>query len=563
MTIAQSERSTTRDTHGRRDQPERALEVIVEVFIDTQPETPAAPASPPGENDATPDTAAADTPLLSAASPTPANLEPAASTTLAADAAADAEDAIPLATDAAINAELAGGGTGAIAATATTTTASAQARPAIGARRRALAQVVILGAIGIDTLLYGVVVPFLPGYARSLGATPAVIGLLFATYAASLLLMTFPVARLTDRVGARWMLLLGVVALVASTLLFGYSPTLATPLASALAQWTPEITPHIAALALLFAARAFQGAAAAAAWTAGLAILAQLYPGAQRANTFARVGVAVGVGTLLGPPLGGALYTLGGFQAPFLVIAGVALLDVIGRLFFLPGRTRLPVPQPEPNATRRLLHIPAFVLALVATGLGDLMLTALEPTLPPLLTRRLGLTPLWIAVLFGGVVVAYTLTQTLITRWTRLRLLIIQGLLACGLAFFALSRSQELWQASLALLLFACALAFVQLPALSLLSLAGEHGRDPEQVPYGAMYGTYTVSSSIGGVLGPIIAGTIVTFEGVRISYTLISGAPVVVLLGVGVVALVLRVRRWIAERRTQHASRTTTREAA
>jgi len=431
-----------------------------------------------------------------------------------------------------------------------TSAATARSQPALGARRKALAQVVILGAIGIDTLLYGIVVPFLPGYARTLGASPVLIGALFATYAASLLVTTIPAGWLTDRVGARLTLLLGVFALFASTLLFGYSPMLA----SSLAQEAPALAPHTAALVLLFIARAFQGMAAAAAWTAGLAILAQLYPAAQRADTFARVGVAVGVGTLLGPPLGGALYTLGGFQAPFLFIATVALLDVVGRVVLLPGRARLPVPQTEPNAARSLLRIPAFMLALVATGLGDLMLTALEPTLPPLLTRRLGLTPLWIGVLFGGVVVAFTLTQTLITRWTRLRLLIIQGLLACGLAFFALARSQELWQASLALLLFACALAFVQLPALSLLSLAGEKGRDPAQVPYGAMYGTYTVSSSIGGLLGPIIAGAIVNFEGVRISYTLISVAPLVVLLGVGCVALSLGVRQWAARRSSAQA---------
>ncbi|HUY78194.1 MAG TPA: MFS transporter [Ktedonobacterales bacterium] len=599
MTIAHPERPASLD---HRNQPERSVEVIVEVFIETQPtlpailvspsrlrEAPTAPSALPDDDDTVDldgrlavgvasdaalllDAPLLDAPLLDAplldTSPLEASLFDAAQVEMSApEVLGPAQDASAyVANDArfGIEAELADASVAVAPPTAdaeadagltgatTTTDARARTRPALGARRKALAQVVILGAIWVDTLLYGIVVPFLPGYARALGATPAEIGLLFAVYAASLLVMTFPAAWLTDRVGARWTLLLGVVALFASTLLFGYSPTLATRLAETL----PGIAPHVATLGLLFVARAFQGVAAAAAWTAGLAILAQLYPGPQRAATFARVGVAVGVGTLLGPPLGGALYTLGGFQAPFLFIAGVALLDVVGRLFFLPGRARLPVPQAEPNATRSLLRIPAFVLALVATGLGDLMLTALEPTLPPLLTRRLGLTPLWIGVLFAGVVVAFTLAQLLVARWTRLRLLIIQGLLACGAAFFALARSQELWQASLALLLFACALAFVQLPALSLLSLAGEHGRDPQRVPYGAIYGTYTVASSFGGVLGPIIAGTIVSFEGVRISYTAISMAPLVVLLGVGIVALVLRIRAWVSRRRMRRAQR-------
>jgi MFS family permease len=594
VTIAHPERPISLDHTDHRDQPERTVEVIVEVFIETQPTLPAilvsrptpgraspAPISPTADDRCLPsveqapspdelagelatngtlDTSAREAALTDGGAWATAAIAPHVAATENAIVAPTLPDAIntppaPTGEASAANAEMPLDVHGEVSRAPSVTSApddgaQARSRPALSERRKGLAQVVILGAIAIDTLLYGVVVPFLPGYARSLGATPALIGLLFAVYAASLLVMTFPAAWLTDRVGARWTLLVGVIALFASTLLFGYSPMLAQMLAHA----QPAIAPHLAALVLLFVARAFQGMAAAAAWTAGLAVLAQLYPGAKRAETFARVGVAVGVGTLLGPPLGGALYTLGGFEAPFLVIAGVALLDVVGRIFFLPGRARLPVPRAEPNATRNLLRIPAFVLALVATGLGDLMLTALEPTLPPLLTRRLGLTPLWIGVLFGGVVVAFTLTQTLITSWTRLRLLIIQGLLACGLAFFALARSQELWQASLALLLFACALAFVQLPALSLLSLAGEHGRNPEQVPYGAMYGTYTVSSSIGGVLGPIIAGTIVNYAGVRISYTLISGAPVVVLLGVGVVALVMSGRAWFARRRAGRA---------
>ncbi|HEU5347589.1 MAG TPA: MFS transporter, partial [Ktedonobacterales bacterium] len=173
---------------------------------------------------------------------------------------------------------------------------------------RTAAQVVLLGAFGLDMLLYSLVIPFLPGEAQGLGASPLVTGALFAMYAAGIFAATPLAAWFTDHLGPRRTLLWGLLALAASTLLFAFSPTLALGLPG------------------LFVARASQGIASALAWTAGLAVLVQLYSAEERPRLFARAFTVTGLAVLIGPPLGGALYTLGGFTLPFMVATGLVVL---------------------------------------------------------------------------------------------------------------------------------------------------------------------------------------------------------------------------------------------
>ena len=385
--------------------------------------------------------------------------------------------------------------------------------PPVVLQRRRGAQVVLLGALTLDTLLYGLVVPFLPARAQALGASPALVGALFGAYGAGLLVGTPPAGWLADRIGARRILLLGLLALLGATLLFAFADDIPTYLT-----WT-------SGLWLLFAARATQGIAAAITWTASLALIAQLYP-ERRGALFARVGLASGIGTLLGPPLGGLLYTLGGFRAPFLFAAALALLDGLGRVFFVPGTRALPPARPEPKAGRMLYGSAIFVAALFATAVGDIAFTALEPTLPPLLASRFGLSPLLIGLFFGALVVCFTLAQLLtsaLIRWARPALVVTVGLALGALALVLLGQVTTFAHTLLALLLLCGGLAFVLLPALQLLTDVGEERSPAHHVPYGAIYAAYNLAFSAGGLLGPVIAGSVITVVGMPVGFVLMS----------------------------------------
>lgn len=376
---------------------------------------------------------------------------------------------------------------------------------------RGAAQAVLLGAFGLDMLLYALVVPFLPAHARALGASSALTGALFASYAAGFFLATPPSGWLADRIGARRTLLGGLFALVAATLLFAFAP----------------------GLFMLFIARAAQGVSGAVTWTAGLALVAQLYAPGERQRVFASVFTVTGVGTLIGPPLGGALFTLGGFQAPFLVATALVVLDGAGRVLFLPGRDALDTAPPLQDATRLLLRSPRFVIGLLATLAGAAVFATLEPNLPPLLTGRFGLGSLAIGILFGGLVLAFALAQQLLPRLAR-RLpptrLMLGGLIVGAITLALLGLSPTLPLATADLLVLAISLACVLLPALDLLTDAGQRQTADAGAPaYGAIYAAYNLAYAGGLFLGPLASGAAITWVGPRYGFVFAATIPLLV----------------------------------
>ena len=106
----------------------------------------------------------------------------------------------------------------------------------------ATALFVVSFAVFVDLMVYGLMIPVLPGYATGLGASRGTLGLLVGSFGIAVVVATPLFGVLTDRYGNRWPMVGGLLAFTASTLLFAYAPGLA---------W-------------LFAAQALQGVSSAA-----------------------------------------------------------------------------------------------------------------------------------------------------------------------------------------------------------------------------------------------------------------------------------------------------------
>src|SRR5207248_9722197 len=124
----------------------------------------------------------------------------------------------------------------------------------------------------------------LPFYAESFGASPFVVGLLQATYAGCQLLAGPPLGSLSDRLGRKPVLLVSQMGTFAGFLVLAFAPSL----------W------------VVFLARAIDGL------TAGNLSVAQAYIAdvtapKDRARAFAVIGIAFGIGFLVGPGLSGFL----------------------------------------------------------------------------------------------------------------------------------------------------------------------------------------------------------------------------------------------------------------
>jgi DHA1 family tetracycline resistance protein-like MFS transporter len=170
----------------------------------------------------------------------------------------------------------------------------------------------------LDLVGFGLVVPFLPDLARrEMGASDLVAPLLGTAYSLMQFIFVPVWGRLSDRVGRRPVLLWSIAANVLGMTLLGLAPN----------------------LCLLFAARIWSGIA-----TANIAV-AQAYvadatPPEGRARGMGMIGVAFGLGFILGPFIGGELgqFVLLGRQGTLagLTAAALSLANLVLAFLLLP-----------------------------------------------------------------------------------------------------------------------------------------------------------------------------------------------------------------------------------
>ena len=91
--------------------------------------------------------------------------------------------------------------------------------------KRALAT--LFDVIIIDLIGFGIVMPVLPYYAKSLDASPFVLGLLLAAYPACQFVFGPLWGRLSDRVGRRPVILVTIAGTAAALLMLGMAQSLA------------------------------------------------------------------------------------------------------------------------------------------------------------------------------------------------------------------------------------------------------------------------------------------------------------------------------------------------
>jgi MFS family permease len=146
---------------------------------------------------------------------------------------------------------------------------------------------------------------------------------------------------------------------------------------------------------LLLLGRLFQGAASAANWTAGLALIAEHYR-EKRVEMMGLVLMGSTAGSLLGPVIGGSLYEAGGYTLPFAATGVLVAMDAALCVFLLPREQghRERSADIGPLVLDRSVIVAAGAVALAAMGWG-----IIEPLLPAHLARA-GLQPALLGLIF-------------------------------------------------------------------------------------------------------------------------------------------------------------------
>ena len=183
----------------------------------------------------------------------------------------------------------------------------------------------------VDLLGFGLILPLLPYYADAYGATPIVVGLLTASYAAAQLIGAPLLGRLSDRYGRRPILLVSIFGTFVGFVMLGVAEWLGNGLASWLGL---AASANAFILSILFASRILDGL------TGGNISVAQAYitdvtTDENRAQGLGMIGAAFGLGFIIGPATGGLLSTYG-YAVPAFAAAGLALLNLVAVYFYLP-----------------------------------------------------------------------------------------------------------------------------------------------------------------------------------------------------------------------------------
>lgn len=367
---------------------------------------------------------------------------------------------------------------------------------------RAVTVALVTFATFTDIIAYSIGVPVLPDLSRRLGASPTIIGLLFASFGVTVLGVSIPMGAISDRIGRRLPLVGGLAALSASTVLFAFAERLPA----------------------LFAARLVQGAADAVTWVVGFALLADLYGPEERGRVMGFVMSGATFGFMVGPTVGGWLYEQGGARFPFLVLAVFAALGGLG-FAWLP----LPAPREEHEAVplRAVLSVPAVAACAAAVVLGGGTIAMLEPVLALFLAAEIGLGPARIGLVFGIGALATTMLHPVfggIADRSGGRRLTMAGLVAMGCVLPVLGRISSFGSGTALYLVSVVPIAMVVTPSLTYMAEATSSAGVSS---FGVAYGLYNFAWALGLLIGPSLGGFL--YERLGFQGLLLAWAPAVV----------------------------------
>jgi MFS family permease len=352
--------------------------------------------------------------------------------------------------------------------------------------------VIVFFTVFLDLVGFGIIIPFLPLYVKSMGGTAETVGFLFASFSLTQMIATPILGRVSDRLGRRRVMLVSLAGNAASMVLFA-------------------IASDMRLLPLLFGSRILAGATAGniAACQAAVADVTQ---GSNRAKGMGRIGAGIGLGMVLGPVIGAWASKLGPSFPP-LAAAGLALVDLVAAFFVMPEtRARAAAPNETVHAPDGAAPTLGALLAekRVATVLAlyfltFLYMTTLQVALPLLANTRLGWSEGDIGRVFGLFGLVGLIVQGfLIGRMTRAfgaGNLVVAGALSSMLGLSLIAGAHSGGQLVLGLALLGFGLGVTN-PVLS--TLASEYAGPSRQ---GVVLGFAQSSGGLARTIGPIGSG--------------------------------------------------------
>jgi MFS family permease len=356
--------------------------------------------------------------------------------------------------------------------------------------RRLIALVSVI--VFVDAMLFGAIIPLVPGYADEYDLGKLEAGLLVGAFGAGALAGGIPGGLLARRIGPRNVVVLGLILLAAASFAFAVA---ASPLALGLARFA-------------------QGVASVATWTGALAWVTVRAPRERRGQVIGTVFSFAVLGFIVGPMFG-AVAELAGIRTTFAIV-GVVGLSLAAAVAIAPSSAP---EEPAQGAVRRAFNDPAFVVGLWLNALPAFLFGMLD-VLGPLSLDDGGYGTVAVAAVFVAAGLVETAVNPLVGRLSdrRGRLVPIRASLAGSIAVgvaLALAESPH-W---IAVLVIAAALAFggFYTPGMALVA----DRVDRAGLGQGLGFGLINSAWALGALAGPALGGALADLLGDAAPYLL------------------------------------------
>ena len=339
---------------------------------------------------------------------------------------------------------------------------------------------VIFLTILVNLVGFGIIIPLLPFYAETFGASPLVIGLLFAVFSVCQLIASPTLGDLSDRYGRRPVLIFSLAGTVLSFVMLAVAQS----------------------ITMLFLARIVDGLSGGNISTAR-AYVADVTEPKDRARAYGLIGAAFGLGFILGPALSGLLSRVS-YTAPIWAAAGITLVATAMAWFWLPEtvhRSAAGTGMPFRNLAQ-MMRRPGLRRMLVIDFVYWLAFAVFQTTFALFAARRFGFDVPQTGYFFAAFGVLGAIVQGGLIRPVVQRLgdkpTFMVGLVCAAVGLVAATLVHSVALFAVTLVPLALGIGFGH-PTVS--SLVSRAGRGDEQ---GRVQGAAGAIESLGRTIGPV-----------------------------------------------------------
>ncbi|TGE33847.1 MFS transporter [Desulfosporosinus sp. Sb-LF] len=376
-------------------------------------------------------------------------------------------------------------------------------------RRKPMGPMVILLIIQFLVMVgFGIVIPILPFFVNKLGGGALSLGIFMSAYSIMQFFFAPFWGRLSDRIGRRPVILIGLSGYGLTFLMFGL----------------------VNNLYLLIGLRALSGMVSSATLPTAMAYLADITVGEERSKGMGLIGAAMGLGMIFGPALGGLLGHYS-FSLPFFVAGGLALLLLPFTWAFLPESLKQPTSnlsgRKRPRLTLAVLQDPMFALFAFNFVLSFTM-SMFESTFALLAAAKVGFGPRDMGVTFAilgvfAVIVQGGLIGKLVKKFGDTKLVNTGAVLcAVGLLLIILSADyKNIFFLVASTVIFMVGNSLMVPTSSSLVTKQSTQGQ-------GASLGLFQSFASLGRILGPVTGGALF---GIGMGLPYVTGAALLGLI--------------------------------